>query len=148
LTNVLTSIPDIDRLLPHEAPMILIDRLIECDDEHAVGEVELREDSLFVYDGKVRASVGIEYMAQTVAAYAGMSAILSGNPISIGYLIAVRQMEISLDHFCVGDLLRIEANHVWGDLKMGSFRVSIKEGLRICLSGTITVYGGKLPHDD
>jgi len=70
---------------------------------------------------------------------------LEDRPIRIGYLLGIRQMELNIQHFCVGDQLKIEVNHVWGDLTMGSFQVLIKEGLRNCLSGTITVYAGDLP---
>jgi predicted hotdog family 3-hydroxylacyl-ACP dehydratase len=143
-----TPIPEISKLLPHQAPMILIDQMVAFGDKHAICEVELRADSMFVEQGRVRAAVGIEYMAQSVGAYAGMVNYLAGDPIRIGYLLGLRQMDVKQAFFGVGDRLRVEVHHIWGDLKMGVFNVLIKEGLRICLEGTITVYAGTLPTDE
>ena len=64
----------IEAWMPHRGEMRLIDRLLVVDEVHAVAEVDVPLDGLFVRDGQVAAWVGIEYMAQTVAAWAGARA--------------------------------------------------------------------------
>ena len=87
------SMPDIRQLLPHSGPMVLLDRVVVADDESMCAEVRIRSDSFFCADGGVGAWVGLEYMAQTIGAYAGYTAWLRGEPIKIGYLLGTRCYE-------------------------------------------------------
>ncbi len=69
-------------LIPHSEPMILIDELVEATSDHASAKVTIREDSMFSNAaGGVPAWIGIEYMAQTVSAFAGMEANRRGLPV-------------------------------------------------------------------
>ena len=54
--------------------MLLLDRVLSYDGECVICETVLGTDSPFVEQGHVPAVVGIEYMAQTIAAGAGLSA--------------------------------------------------------------------------
>ena len=65
------SLPPIADLMPHEGPMCLLDRLVEAQDERLVAEVLVPADGILSRDGAVGAWVGVEYMAQAVAAWAG-----------------------------------------------------------------------------
>jgi ApeP dehydratase len=65
------TLPPIADLVPHKGPMCLLDRLIEVEEERLVAEVMVSDSSLFSRGGTVGAWVGIEYMAQAVAAWAG-----------------------------------------------------------------------------
>ena len=69
-----TTYPPIVELVPHRPPMLLLDRVLSYDGECVVCETVLEHDSPFVEQGHVPALVGIEYMAQTIAAGAGLSA--------------------------------------------------------------------------
>ena len=72
--RVTTTYPPIVELVPHRPPMLLLDRVLSYDGECVVCETVLGPDSPFVEQGHVPAVVGIEYMAQTIAAGAGLSA--------------------------------------------------------------------------
>src|ERR1051325_2359742 len=63
--------PDIRSLLPHTGRMVLLDRVIAADADNLCAEVTIRRDSVFFDGSGVGAWVGIEYMAQTIGAYAG-----------------------------------------------------------------------------
>ena len=61
----------IENYVPHRGAMLLIDRLVSADAEGAVAEVIVPRDGLFLQDAGMPSWVGLEYMAQTVAAWAG-----------------------------------------------------------------------------
>lgn len=147
----MTSHPNIRALVPHAPPMLLIDRVHAHSDDVTVCVVEVKADSLFTVtrDGRqeVPAVVGIEYMAQTVAAYAGLSASKEGKPPRIGFLIGCRELKLDIDAFSVGDVLLVEARHVWGQSDLGSFACKILRDGAVLASGTLTVYQGSLPED-
>lgn len=99
----------IDTLVPHRGAMRLLDRVIEVDEEQAVAEVDVPFDGLFVRDGAVPAWVGIEYMAQTIALWAGARAVQAGGPPRLGFLLGSRRYEARRAAFPSGVSLRVEA---------------------------------------
>ena len=117
----MTPYPPIAQLLPHAAPMILLDRLVAHDSTHAVCEVTVREGMPFVQDHRVATLVSLEYMAQTVAAFAGYNGYLKGGEAPMGFLIGCRQMRSHLPYIAAGTTLTIKARHIWGDTTLGTF---------------------------
>lgn len=105
----------IEELLPHVRPMLLLDRVTEITDEHCVCEVTVREDSEFCIDGQVGAWIGVEYMAQTVAALAGAEGLAAGAPVKLGLLLGTRSYESKVPAFAVGMTLRVQARRVFFD---------------------------------
>jgi predicted hotdog family 3-hydroxylacyl-ACP dehydratase len=99
----------IESYIPHRGAMRLIDRVLEVDDEHVVAEVEVPFDGLFVRDGRVPGWIGIEYMAQTVSAWAGSRARGQGGAPRAGLLLGSRRYEVKCDGFPSGARLRVEA---------------------------------------
>lgn len=97
-------------VLPHGEPMRLIEEIVEYSRERIVACAEVRADSLFceVATG-VPAWVGIEYMAQTVAAYSGIEEVQQQRAPSIGLLLGSRNYEAAVAHFSVGARLEIVA---------------------------------------
>ena len=98
----------IESYIPHRGAMRLVDRVLEVDDEHLVAEVDVPFDGLFVRDGKVPPWIGIEYMAQAVAAWAGHRKRGLGAEPRAGLLLGTRRYEANCDGFPSGALLRIE----------------------------------------
>lgn len=108
MKNISWPLRDLSLVLPHRPPMILLDELIAYDENSATAKVEIRADSLFAdQQGHVPTWIALEFMAQTVAAYAGMTAILQGNPIQLGFLLGTRNCELAKSHFYSGELLII-----------------------------------------
>ena len=72
--NEPSSLPAIETLLPHQAPMLLLDRLCAADAQQARCETRIgaRHALLLDGEGNLPGWVGIELMAQTIAAWAGM----------------------------------------------------------------------------
>ena len=128
--------------------MLLLDRVLSYDGECVICETVLGPDSPFVEQGEVPAVVGIEYMAQTIAAGAGLSARDKGNASGrMGFLLGCRTLSIAVDTFQVGDRLTIEARRTWGENELGSFACKVQRGDDVLVEGALTVYQGALPEE-
>jgi predicted hotdog family 3-hydroxylacyl-ACP dehydratase len=99
----------IESYIPHRAPMRLIDRLIEADDQQALVEADVPMQGRFVRDGAMPTWVGIEHMAETIAAWAGARARRRGQPVPLGLLLGTRKLEIGRATVPAGATLRIQA---------------------------------------
>ena len=140
--------PAIVELVPHRPPMLLLDRVLSYDGECVICETVLEPGSPFVDGGEVPAIVGIEYMAQTIAAGAGLSARDKGETTTrMGFLLGCRSLTIAVDSFRVGDRLTIEARRTWGENELGSFACKVQRGGEVLVEGALTVYQGPLPEE-
>jgi predicted hotdog family 3-hydroxylacyl-ACP dehydratase len=73
----------------------------------------------------VPAAVGVEYMAQAIAVYAGLQAAPHQRR-SIGYVIAVRKLSIAVPAFTVDESLAVRAQRQWGEDRLGRFEAWIE----------------------
>ncbi|MCK1792948.1 hotdog family protein [Pseudomonas violetae] len=95
-------------LLPHAGDMILIEQILSYDEEQILTRLTVRPHGLFNRpDGSLPAWVGIELMAQSVAAYAGCHARQRGDAIALGFLLGTRKFECNVEHFPLGTELTI-----------------------------------------
>ena len=99
----------IENLIPHRGAMRLIDRVVALDDDRVVAELEVPFDGMFVRDGQVPSWIGIEYMAQAVAAWAGARQRQRGGAPRAGLLLGTRRYEAHCEGFASGTQLRVEA---------------------------------------
>ncbi len=101
---------NIEQVLPHSHPMILLDTLNEYNDTSAYCSTTIRPESNF-YQTKIQgvpAYVGIEYMAQTIAAYANANELDQGHGVSLGFLVSSRKYASKYAQFNLGDKLDIK----------------------------------------
>lgn len=128
-------------LVPHAGPMCLLDRVIEAADERLVAEVTVRRDGLFCDGHGVGAWVGIEYMAQAVAAWAGWRARNGGGEPKIGLLLGSRRYASSVARFGVGRCLRIEVGRTFiADNGLGQFDCRISDDGVVIATAALNVY--------
>lgn len=82
----------IQQLLPHREPILLLERLLYCDDETCRVALTINQKSAFYNQelAAVPAWVGIEYMAQAIAVWSGYQQLKKGQPILIGFLLGSR----------------------------------------------------------
>ena len=92
-------------LVPHSGKMSLLDNIIEYGDNWLCAEVYITVDSMFADENGVPAWVGLEYMAQAVAAYAGLQERLKGGQPKLGFLLGARKYLCSTDYFAIGKTL-------------------------------------------
>jgi predicted hotdog family 3-hydroxylacyl-ACP dehydratase len=134
-------IPDLRALVPHAGPMVLLDRVISADEERLCAEVSIRSDSLFCTADGVGAWIGLEYMAQAVAAYAGYVAYLRGESVKIGFLLGTRRFDCDRPFFSVGTRLQVRVKRIFqSENGMGSFECCIDDGAAEIARATLTVY--------
>ena len=116
----------VDELVPHRGDMSWLDTVLSADDETVVAQATVRPDSYFVRDGRAPVWVGVEYMAQAIAAWAGNRARLKGQAVKVGLLLGTRRYAVHRQAFVVGDCLRIEARcELMGDNGLGMFASQI-----------------------
>ena len=103
----------VEDLLPHSGQMLLIDRVVDWGDDWLVAEVDIQADSLFVEGGYLDALVVIEYMAQTVAALAGIRAKNNDRPIQIGMLLGTRKYACSHDRIAINTTVKVHVKELF-----------------------------------
>ena len=122
---------DLESLMVHRAPMLLIDELLEYGENHATTEVWIKPDMLFVQEQGLPCWVGIELMAQTVSLLAGVRGKFSGHPPQIGFLLGTRRFHAPMSHFAVGSRLRIHVQESYVDtnkLGQSDCRIDSEQG--------------------
>jgi predicted hotdog family 3-hydroxylacyl-ACP dehydratase len=135
------NLPDVRELVPHAGPMVLLNRVTAADAESLCAEVDISADTLFCDGEGVGAWVGIEYMAQAIAAHAGYTAVLRGEPVKVGFLLGSRRYECRLPRFSVGSVLRVHVQKVLqSENGLGSFECRIDAGETILATATVTVF--------
>lgn len=86
---------DISELLPQRRPFVMIDSLLYCDMAVTRTSLEVREDNIF-NDGGHLSTAGIcENIAQTCAARLGYLSLSSGQPVRLGFIGAISNMQMS-----------------------------------------------------
>lgn len=134
---------EVAELLPHDGNMVLLDKVIEFDQDSMVTEVIVRDDGLFNNSvGAVKtvpAWLGIEYMAQTVAALDGMLCKIAGRPINLGFLLGTRRYLCNMGALTVDTVLRVKVKRLIEDQGLAVFDCEIT-GDGIQMSAKLNVY--------
>ena len=138
------SFPDVRTLIPQSRRMALLDRIVASSAESLTAEVTVREESLFVEGGGGGAWVGIEYMAQAAAAFAGMMAHAHGGALRGGVLASVRRYECSRPDFPLGCRLHVTVRRDGASNDTMSMFDGEIVGDGVTAHGTLTIaHGGK-----
>jgi predicted hotdog family 3-hydroxylacyl-ACP dehydratase len=100
--------------------------VLAADEESLCAEVAIGPATLFCDGNGVGAWVGVEYMAQAVAAHAGYAARRRGDPVKVGFLLGSRHYECSRPMFALGSLLHVHVQRVLqGENGLGAFECRI-----------------------
>ncbi|MBU2979669.1 3-hydroxylacyl-ACP dehydratase [Alteromonas sp. C1M14] len=106
---------EVEDVLTHEAPMILINRLHSYTEESAQCEVSISETSPF-FDptlNGVPSHIGIEYMAQTIAAFAGANDLDAGREKKVGFLLGSRKYNSTIPVYKNGCSLQVTVQRLF-----------------------------------
>lgn len=131
------------KILPHDAPMILIDKLVDVNIEgkNIIAEVTIKNSMVF-YDEElqgVSSLCGIEFMAQTIGCYAYYKR--KEDEPKIGFLLGTRLYNNGIEVFKLGKTYTIKAHEIFGDDGIVSFECSIYDSEQEeCASATLNVY--------
>ncbi len=129
----------IEQLLPHGGKMMLLDHVLTYDDESMSAQVTVRGDGLFGDDTGIPAWVGIEYMAQTVAAHGGLMCRLVGKPLNPGFLLGTRRYHCNVSRLTAGAVLTVTVKRLIQDQGLGVFDCRV-DGDGVEISAKLSVY--------
>lgn len=138
----MSALLPIENYVPHRGTMLLLDKLLHADAETAVAEVTVPRDGLFLQDEGMPAWVGLEYMAQTVAAWAGWQAIQSGQWVKLGFLLGTRKFDAQCAFFAPDSVLRVLVrSELVGGNGLGMFDCQIQDAKAAVLAqARVSVY--------
>lgn len=133
---------ELNKILPHNPPMILIDEILEIDTEqNAVRTlVHISEDKVF-FDkttNGVSPLVGIEFMAQTIGCYSHFQN--KEEKPKIGFLLGTRSYICDIEKFKKNKDYEIYAKEVFTDNQLVSFDCFIYNNGQECARATVNAY--------
>lgn len=138
--NPAVSFPAMAELLPHAAPMVLLDSVEQADATRVECSVLLSERDPFMVQGRVRGVVCMEYMAQAVGAFVGLERRGRGLSPQIGYIVGVRSLTLHQAYLELGARLTVRATLTWSDLETATFEAKVECDGRPVAEGQISVY--------
>jgi predicted hotdog family 3-hydroxylacyl-ACP dehydratase len=85
---------DILLLIPQRPPFVMVDKLLSSDENSTQTAFRVNEENVLVVEGKFSEAGLMENIAQTAAARAGYIAMMENKPVAVGYIGAVKNLEI------------------------------------------------------
>jgi predicted hotdog family 3-hydroxylacyl-ACP dehydratase len=134
----------IETILAHRGTMLLLDRVSACTDETLTAFASVRADAWYTdADGAMPAWIGIELMAQAIAAHVGLLALRAGGKARPGVLLGSRRYEAHIPAFARDAQLRIEAKELLrghDGQGHGAYECAIHHDSVCCAEAVIKVY--------
>jgi len=134
--------PPIEQIIPHRGTMLLLDAVSACSDDALTAHARVRTNAWYAdADGAMPAWIGIELMAQAIAAHVGLLALRAGLPARPGVLLGARRYDAFVAAFARDARLGVTVNEVLrGDEGHGAYDCTIAhDGVR-CAQATVKVY--------
>ncbi|WP_114810630.1 hotdog family protein [Paraburkholderia kururiensis] len=137
-----TALPPIEQLVPHRGTMLLLDSVSAFDDESLTAYASVRSDAWYAdREGAMPAWIGVELMAQAIAAHVGLLAMRAGENVRPGVLLGTRRYEARMPAFPGGaqlcitikEVLRSEEGH-------GAYACTIGHEGALCAEAIVKVY--------
>jgi predicted hotdog family 3-hydroxylacyl-ACP dehydratase len=91
---MLANRDDIKKYIPQRDPIVMVHELVEADDDHAVTNLMIESDNVFVSNEYFKEPGLVENIAQTAAMHVGYQCASKNIPIPIGYIAAVKDLKI------------------------------------------------------
>lgn len=132
----------VSQLLPHSGNAILLDEVLSFDAESLIACARVKPAGLFNQpDGSLPAWLGLEIMAQAVAAWAGCQALSEGRPVKLGFLLGTRRYDCHVAHFASGSELTITVQCSLSDESgIGTFDCELRNTHKVLASARLNAY--------
>jgi predicted hotdog family 3-hydroxylacyl-ACP dehydratase len=133
----------IEELIPHSPPMVLLDRVVSVAVDRLTAELILTSDSKFFNKSlhAVPSWVGIEYMAQAIAALAGLRAKSIGEPIKLGFLLGTRKYHMAEKTLPNNQAIQVLVEQLYyDDSGLASFDCQIVSDDKLLASAKLNVF--------
>ncbi|TLF51808.1 hypothetical protein FEI13_07535 [Halomonas urmiana] len=141
--NASPSLMPIADLVPHSGIMCLLDEVLEIGEEHLRARITPRADDPFADTAVTEPAladaplaqttgasspgipgwVGLEWLAQAIAAWSGHTVGTQGGKPQIGFLLGARRYDCEVEYFALGEPVEVEIHLDYrADNGLGAFR--------------------------
>ena len=143
----MSRFPPVEDLVPHAAPTLAIDELVDWSDGRTHVRLVVRDGGLLVRDGGADTVVTLELMAQAVAACLGYEAFRHGGGVRVGMVVACRKFAIARARLEVGEQLDIHVVRLRGTDDASTFEAEVHDarGAQVSSAVMTLVHGDKPP---
>lgn len=141
----MTPFPPIEQLLPHEPPMVLLDRIVASSSDGTTATFRIRRGTRFVEDDGLETACLMEHMAQTIAADLGYDAYRDGRGVRRGMIVGCREFLVHVDRLAIGDEVEIVATRESAAEAMSRFRCRASRDGACVAEATMTLFHGDMP---
>lgn len=141
--NALSSpIPVIAELIAHRGAMLLLDYIVTVTESSMHASAQVNSSAWYSNEhGNMPAWIGLELMAQTIAAFVGWEARHQLAPVKKGVLLGSRNFQSNVSEFLASEPLEITATLVFrAENGLGTFNCEIKKDQTILATATLNVY--------
>ncbi len=141
-----TLFNDVEKLLPQKNKMVLLSRILAChkNEKELISEVLISRDSMFFDEKKqyVPVWVGIEYMAQSIAAFSYLvnCGTEAETEPKIGFLLGTRKYDCSVFGFKLNQVLQINVKQLYYDNNLAAFECSIKDKEQLLAKAQVNAF--------
>lgn len=130
---------EITKYIPHRDSLLLIDKIV-CDDKDDFSTaVKITNQSFLITPYGVPSYCGIEYMAQSIAAFNSFFFNNTQSP-ALGFIVSIRDFRCDIPYFLIDEELIIKVKPILIVEKSGSFICEIFSNHKLTCSGKITAY--------
>ncbi|MGK4449009.1 ApeP family dehydratase [Yersinia enterocolitica] len=130
--------------LPHQSPMVMLDKVYVVEESNAECRVTVSQDSVLApfldTHGCLPNWFAIELMAQTIGVWRGWHGLQQAVPPTIGMLLGGRAISCELAVFPAGSELQVCVHLILQDEKIGSFECSISIAGKQVACGRLNTY--------
>jgi predicted hotdog family 3-hydroxylacyl-ACP dehydratase len=133
----------VEDLLPHAGDMVLLDRILDYGEGYAVSSVKVTPQSRFYEEalGGIHCAIGLEWMAQTIAAVAGITALSNSRPVKVGFLLGSRRYQPATTVFRNQSEYIVRVEQLYHeDNGLGAIECSIREGDELIAESKLNVF--------
>ncbi|WP_045853975.1 ApeP family dehydratase [Raoultella terrigena] len=131
--------------LPHDAPMLLLEEVLEVTDETAACRVAVTGRGVLApfldADGNLPGWFALELMAQTVGVWSGWHRRRQGqSSIALGMVLGARELICAAGVLPAGRTLTISVSLLMQDARFGSFECAISAGDEALATGRVNTF--------
>ena len=136
------AFPPIEELLPHRGAMLLLDSVLSGDESSIIAQATVPQAAWYLDEqGGMPAWIGIELMAQTIAAHSALRGRLKGKPPKRGVLLGCRAYRARMPRAAAGALLKVSAKMTLVDESgLGAYDCNIERGAAQFAAATLKVF--------
>jgi 3-hydroxyacyl-[acyl-carrier-protein] dehydratase len=127
---------DIETMLPHRRPMLMVDQVLERSDRHLITTTRIDKNNPFIKDNRLPGHAGLELIAQASGLFLGLSCEGDTRP---GAIVAIRNMQVNMPWLEVSARIRIETEILGGGEDAAMFHGRVLLNDNTAVEATITL---------